>query len=85
MRNKTVKVAYNKFVIINYFSNSNLYVLGESDNKKPLNEAYSDQQIEDSIDQVIKMMDKDKDGFITYHEFVTSGHYAEDDKNKKKK
>lgn len=51
-----------------------------------MSEAYTDQQIEDSIDQVIKMMDKDKDGFITYHEFVTSGHYAqEEDKKKKKK
>lgn len=60
-------------------------ILAESDNKKPLHEAYSEQQIEDSIDQVIKMMDKDKDGFITYHEFVTSGHYAQDEDKKKKK
>jgi Ca2+-binding EF-hand superfamily protein len=38
-----------------------------------LHETYTDDQIEDSIDKVIAMMDKNKDGFIEYSEFVNSG------------
>lgn len=59
--------------------------ISEKDGAKSLHETYSDQQIEDSIDTVIKMMDKDKDGYITYHEFVTSGQFATDDHKRKKK
>ncbi|XP_070498469.1 lymphotoxin beta receptor inhibitor-like isoform X2 [Chironomus tepperi] len=44
----------------------------ENDGKKELSEAYTDDQIENAIDSVINMMDKDKDGFITYSEFISS-------------
>lgn len=33
----------------------------------------------------MKMMDKDKDGYITYVEFTTSGHYDHEAEKKKKK
>lgn len=35
-------------------------------------EVYSDDQITSVIDHVINQMDKDKDGFISYTEFVSS-------------
>lgn len=44
----------------------------ENDGKKDLYETYTDQQIEDSIDKVVEWMDRDKDGFISYEEYVTA-------------
>lgn len=37
-----------------------------------MSEAYTDEQITSTIDGVLDMMDKDKDGFISYAEFMQS-------------
>lgn len=41
-----------------------------------MSEAYTDDQIESAIDSVINMMDKDKDGYISYSEFISSAQVA---------
>lgn len=38
-----------------------------------MGEAYTDDQITNAIDQVLKMMDINNDGFITYTEYRFSG------------
>ena len=45
----------------------------EKDGQKEMNEPYSDDQIIISIDQVLKIMDLNEDGFITYSEYRFSG------------
>lgn len=37
-----------------------------------MSEAYSDEEITKTIDTVLGSMDKDKDGFISYAEFMSS-------------
>lgn len=64
-----------KFVSVN---NKILIQLNlENDGKKEMSEAYTDKQIEETIDQVLSLMDKDNDGFISYSEYISSGVYDE--------
>jgi hypothetical protein len=42
----------------------------EKDGKKEAHEIYTDQQITKVIDDVMIMMDKDQDGFISYPEYT---------------
>lgn len=44
----------------------------EKDGKKEMSDAYTDEQITTTVDSVLGMMDKDKDGFISYSEFMKS-------------
>lgn len=47
-----------------------IFCLGAGkDGKKEARESYKDEDIVKAIDQVIALMDKDNDGFITYLEF----------------
>lgn len=44
----------------------------EKDGKKEAAEIYTDEQITNVIDNVFSQMDKDKDGYISYTEFMTT-------------
>lgn len=44
----------------------------EKDGVKEMSEAYADEEIGKTIDAVLGGMDADKDGFISYSEFMTS-------------
>lgn len=45
----------------------------DKDGKKgKIGEVYTDEQITKTIDSVVEMMDKDNDGYISYHEFMTN-------------
>lgn len=47
-----------------------IFCLGaDKDGKREAREAFKDEDIIKAIDQVIDLMDKDKDGFISYEEF----------------
>lgn len=59
-------------LIVFYFINNSQQSL-ETDGKKEMFESYTDQQIEDTIDQVLNMMDKNNDGQIEYYEYKFSG------------
>lgn len=45
---------------------------GKDGKKESEGESYTDEQLATHIDGVIRMMDKDKDGYINYYEFTTS-------------
>jgi len=52
----------------------------EKDGKKEPTEVYSDEQITSTVDFVINQMDKDKDGYISYTEFITNNQQNPDPK-----
>lgn len=56
--------------------NSHVQISSEKDGKdgkkESLGEVYTDEQITKTIDSVFEMMDKNNDGFVDYHEFVTN-------------
>lgn len=45
---------------------------GKDGEKGRAGEVYTDEQITKTIDSVVEMMDKDNDGYISYHEFMTN-------------
>jgi Ca2+-binding EF-hand superfamily protein len=44
----------------------------EKDGKKEMHEVYTDSEIAAQIDEVLSSMDFNKDGFISYGEFMTN-------------
>lgn len=44
----------------------------EKDGKKEAHESFTDQEITAQIDDVLENMDKNRDGYVSYGEFVTS-------------
>lgn len=54
------------------FKHSFLTSSSDKDGNEKVVETYTDEQIKKTIDSVIEMMDKDNDGFINYHEFMTN-------------
>jgi hypothetical protein len=48
----------------------NVFRRTEKDGKKELHEVYTDEQITKVIDDVMVMMDKNQDGYISYAEYT---------------
>lgn len=67
-------MAAGKFYI---FKNSQRFKSLEEDGKKEADESFTDQEITAQIDDVLNNMDKNKDGFVSYGEFVTSNRQPE--------